>query len=47
MPVKIQKLRSGRYRVSTPNGVKARSTSLTKAEAQVRIIEAADKKKKK
>lgn len=38
MPVRIKKLKSGRYRVSTPGGVKARSTSKKKALAQEKII---------
>lgn len=43
MPVKVKKVDG--YRVSTPGGVKAKSTTKAKAEAQKRIIEAADKKK--
>ena len=42
MPVKISKTKSGKYRVSTPNGVKSRGTTKEKAEAQKRIIDAAD-----
>lgn len=38
MPVKIKKLKSGKYRVSTPGGVKAKSTTKKKAEAQRRLI---------
>ena len=41
MPVKIRKTKGG-YRVSTPGGgVKAKKTTLKKAKAQKRIIEAA------
>lgn len=42
MPVRISKLPSGRYRVSTPHGVHAKHTSLAKAKAQERIINAAE-----
>ena len=47
MPVRIRKLKGGKVRVSTPGGVKAKSTTLRKAKAQKRIIEAADRKKRK
>ena len=43
MPVKITKVKGG-YRVSTPNGVKAKRTTKAKALAQKRIIETADKR---
>lgn len=43
MPVKIRKTRSGRYRVSTPGGVKAKATTKRKALAQKRIIESHDR----
>ena len=36
MPVKIRKVNG--YRVSTPSGVKARSTSKGKAKAQARLL---------
>jgi len=43
MPVKITRLgRSNKYRVSTPNGVHAKGTTLEKAEAQKRLIDAVD-----
>ena len=42
MPVTIRKLKGGKVRVSTPGGVKAKSTTLKKAKAQKRIIEASD-----
>ena len=45
MPVTIRK-KDGGYTVSTPGGVKAKGTTKAKAEAQKRIIEAADKKKR-
>lgn len=45
MPAKISKTKSGKYRVSTPSGVKSKSTTKKKAEAQKRIIEQADKRK--
>lgn len=44
MPVRIRPLSNGKYRVSTPGGVKAKATSLRKAQVQKRIIESADKK---
>ena len=44
MPVTIRKLPNGKYRVTTPNGVKAKATSRKNAEAQKRIIEQADRK---
>lgn len=37
MPAKVRKVKGG-YRVSTPNGVKAKKTTLPKARAQARII---------
>lgn len=43
MPVKITKLKNGMYRVSTPSGVKAKSTTKKNAEAQKRILEQADR----
>jgi hypothetical protein len=43
MPVKISKISKGRYKVSTPGGVKAKSTTKEKAEAQKRLINAIDK----
>ncbi len=38
MPVKIKKLKSGKYRVSTPGGVKAKGTTKEKAVKQRTII---------
>ena len=46
MPEKVTKLPSGKYRVSGPSGVHAKATTKRKAEAQVRIIKAADKRKR-
>ena len=40
MPVKITKTKSGKYRVSTPNGVKSKGTTKAKAAAQKRLINA-------
>lgn len=40
MPVKIKKKSSGKYQVSTPGGVKAKSTTLAKAKAQERLLNA-------
>ncbi len=42
MPVKITKTKGGKYRVSTPNAVHAKGTTLAKAKAQERIINAAE-----
>lgn len=40
MPVKISKVKGGKYRVSTPNGVKAKGTSLSRAKKQQRLLNA-------
>jgi len=40
MPVKIRKLKGGRVRVSTPGGVKSKSTTLRKARRQKRLLNA-------
>lgn len=40
MPVKIAKNKQGGYRVSTPNGVKARNTTKTNAVKQQRLLNA-------
>ena len=42
MPVKITSIGGGKYRVSTPNGVHAKSTSWKNAKKQEAIINAAD-----
>ena len=42
MPVSITKTGKGTYRVSTPNGVKAKSTSMAKAMAQKRLLNAVE-----
>lgn len=42
MPVKIKKTAGGKYRVSTPNGVKSKGTTKVKAEAQERLLNAAE-----
>ncbi len=42
MPARIIKNKDGSYKVVTPNGVHARSTSLPKAQAQVRLLNAVD-----
>jgi hypothetical protein len=39
MPVKISKTAKG-YKVSTPNGTKAKGTTLQKAKAQERLLNA-------
>lgn len=42
MPVTVKKLNSGKVRVSTPGGVKAKATSMAKAKAQSRLLYAVD-----
>jgi hypothetical protein len=42
MPVKVRKLKSGKYRVSTPNSVHAKSTTKKKAKSQERILNMAE-----
>jgi hypothetical protein len=42
MPAKMRKLKSGKVRVSTPNGVKAKATSPEKGKALVRLLNAVD-----
>jgi hypothetical protein len=42
MPVKMQKLKGGKVRVSTPVGVKAKATTPAKAKAQRRLLNAID-----
>lgn len=43
MPVKMRKLRSGKVRVSTPGGVKAKATTPAKAEKQRRLLEGVER----
>jgi hypothetical protein len=40
MPVRKRKLKSGKVRVSTPGGVKAKATTPAKADALERILNA-------
>ena len=42
MPVKIQSVGKGKYRVSTPHGTKAKHTTKAKAERQKRLLNAVD-----
>ncbi len=42
MPVKIRKVSKGRVRVSTPGGVKAKSTTPAKAKRQKRLLNAVE-----
>ena len=42
MPVTVKKLPSGKVRVSTPNGVKAKGTTPKKAASQKRLLNAID-----
>ena len=41
MPVKVRK-KKGKYRVSTPGGVKAKGTTKAKAKAQERLLNAVE-----
>jgi hypothetical protein len=47
MPYRKRKLPSGKYRVTGPSGVHAKSTTKAKAEAQIRIMEQAEHGKEK
>jgi hypothetical protein len=42
MPAKISKNSDGTYNVHTPNGVHAKGTTLAKAQAQQRLLNAVD-----
>lgn len=42
MPVTKKKLPSGKVRVSTPGGVKAKATTKKKADAQARLLNAVE-----
>lgn len=42
MPVKITPIGKGKYKVSTPNGVHAKSTTKEKAKAQERLLNAVE-----
>jgi hypothetical protein len=42
MPVKIKKVKGGKYQVSTPNGVKSKGTSKAKAKSQERLLNAVE-----
>lgn len=43
MPTKIRKLKGkNKFRVSTPSGVKAKSTTKSKAKRQKRLLDAID-----
>lgn len=42
MPVKITKLGGGKVKVSTPSGIKAKATSMNKAKAQERLLNAVE-----
>jgi len=42
MPVHLTKLKNGKYKVTTPNGTRAKSTTKAKAEAQARLLRAID-----
>lgn len=42
MPATTRKLKSGKVRVRTPGGVKAKATTPAKAEAQKRLLNAID-----
>ena len=42
MPVKLNKLKGGKVRVSTPGGVKAKATTPVKAKKLARLLRAID-----
>lgn len=42
MPTKVTKVGPGRFRVSTPGSVKAKSTTKAKAEGQARLLRAVE-----
>jgi hypothetical protein len=42
MPVRVSRVKGGRYSVRTPGGVKSRGTTKRKAESQVRLLRAVD-----
>lgn len=42
MPANITKLKNGKFRVETPNGVHAKHTTKKKAQAQQRLLNAVD-----
>jgi len=42
VPVRFRKLKGGKVRVSTPGGVKAKKTTLKKAKAQKRLLQAVE-----
>jgi hypothetical protein len=42
MPAKIIKLKNGKFKVVTPNGTHAKSTTKAKAKAQRRLLNAID-----
>jgi hypothetical protein len=42
MPVKLRKLTSGKVQVSTPNGIHAKGTTMEKAMAQERLLNAVE-----
>lgn len=42
MPVSITKNKEGSYRVSTPNGVHAKGTTLERAQAQMKLLNAVE-----
>lgn len=41
-PVKLTKVKSGKVKVSTPGGTKAKATTPTKAKAQERLLNAVE-----
>ena len=42
MPVKLTKMPGGKVKVSTPSGTKAKGTSMKKAKAQERLLNAVE-----
>jgi len=42
MPVKVRKTKGGKYRVSTPGGVKSKGSTKANAESQKRLLNAVE-----
>jgi hypothetical protein len=42
MPIKVERVGGGKVRVSTPGGVKAKGTTMEKAKAQERLLNAVE-----
>ena len=42
MPVKIRKVKKGKYQVSTPGGIKSKGSTLANAKKQKRLLNAVE-----